>query len=433
MEKRFSISLLASLGLIATLALVPPAAASASGSGAQGVFEQPPGTELLRDIPKNGASTVPNGVKKAIAELQTGPLAGLVNNIRWDEDARQVTVWAFGVTPQVESIFNQQELTGVKVDIRPSVRSKKDIEAAVERLAGKDGTLANGQRVVYASPSADGSSIAVALDKTKLLTSRSIALPTTFEGIPLVITTTDPTAPTARIRTDAPVLTGGYMEGQGLACTTGFPLMRSDGAYANLSADHCSPSPGGWWNWGNSGGPEKVGQSSGQAPSNSDFEIFLGTTSPSVYSLIGDAWTSNVVVPLKGYYTPVQGDSVCYNGARSGTVCGNVVVDTNAYVCYAFLQCYWNFRTEQTDRIPATGNGDSGGPVMSFVQNGDYVDGYGAGIISGMPTADASANCTGEPGSTAAGGRKCSWNLFFAPLYRFTNENSSLWSLLVAP
>lgn len=92
-------------------------------------------------------------------------------------------------------------------------------------------------------------------------------------------------------------------------------------------------------------------------------------------------------------------------------------------MCDAFIQCYWTFRTEQVDKIPATGNGDSGGPVMAFAESADgaTIEGYGAGIISGMQ--NQSATCTGEPGSTATEGRKCSWDLFFAPIYRFANNN----------
>jgi len=57
--------------------------------------------------------------------------------------------------------------------------------------------------------------------------------------------------------------------------------------------------------------------------------------------------------------------------------------------------------TQQISGVPAAGNGDSGGPVYQPISpQGPFA----AGVISGMR--NATATCTGDPGSTAEKGQE---------------------------
>ncbi len=194
------------------------------------------------------------------------------------------------------------------------------------------------------------------------------ALPTTYAGIKLDIEFTAPATPVTRVRTSAPIVTGGYMEGQDSACTTGFPVMRNDGVFGNISGDHCDDGTNNPWKWG-LGGTLVMGISTGQAdPGSTDLEIFLGTASGSFipYIYTGNNNDSSNVLPIRGYYNAAVGDQLCHSGAYSGMVCGNELTSTGVKNCYEFLQCYWLGTTKQVSGLPSVGNGDSGGPAVAF-------------------------------------------------------------------
>ena len=55
---------------------------------------------------------------------------------------------------------------------------------------------------------------------------------------------------------------------------------------------------------------------------------------------------------------------------------------------------------------------------------------YGTGIISGI--SNPSTTCTGDPGSSAENGRKCSSTVLFAPIQRFYEAQNTTQLLIAA-
>ena len=281
-----------------------------------------------------------------------------------------------------------------EVTVEAAAYPRSELDAALEEAIANGGMLANGVQVDSAYAEPDGSLITVTTDPSA---SAMRMAPVELQGIPVAFE--GGTAPVAatRLRTTGQVFAGGYMQGQG-ACTTGFPIRRvADAEPGMLSADHCGAALNASWWWGNAQNVT-VGFTTGWAGGGSDHEIWRQTQNQSVYTLVGASTVSNSVLPIRGYYSAVFGDSVCYNGSRSGTVCNNAVTGTNQAICYIGTgQCYTGLTaTSQTQGIPAAGNGDSGGPVIGF---GNWPDGtpgaYGAGIISGM--VNPGDVCTGDP------------------------------------
>ncbi|MBK4347095.1 hypothetical protein [Lacisediminihabitans changchengi] len=382
----------------------------------------PAGTELQRGLPENATSIIPDQVRLAVAELKASSHRAQLNDFRWDASTQTLNVYVNGDPEAVKGILAKSLSADQKSQIVSASTSKAALSKLIEGLADQDGTMANGQQLVTATPSSDGSTVTIAVDADASTLRDLSARKSQVGGVQLRYESAGAVTPTLRQRNDAPVFTGGLMTGQGYNCTTGFPVIRSDGEYGNVSADHCGHALNGTWYWGYSGNAVHVGTTSGTAGGGSDFEIFRGTTDPSGYTLVGPYNVSNQVAPIVGYYASIAGDQVCYNGSYSGTVCGNDVVETSVYTCYEGLQCYWLTRTHNS--VPAVGNGDSGGPVMGFAAAADgSTEAYGTGIVSGI--IDGTATCTGEPGGTGANDRKCSKDVLFAPIETFVNNNLS--------
>ncbi len=144
------------------------------------------------------------------------------------------------------------------------------------------------------------------------------------------------------------------------------------------------------------------------------------------YVYVG-VYNGNAIAPIAGYTgTPQVGNSVCYTGTQSGQVCSNTVTRVNQYICYSYIpaQCYGGLTvTEQSNGVPAAGNGDSGGPVISAIGGVAYA----SGIISGI--SNPGSNCTGKPSTDT---RKCSTTAIYAPISHFFNNNGGH-AIYVAP
>lgn len=123
---------------------------------------------------------------------------------------------------------------------------------------------------------------------------------------------------------------------------------------------------------------------------------------------IGDNTVSGSTVhPVKGVAGASVGSRVCYSGSLTGTVCGNIVSNTNATVCYgAPYGCYDHLVvTTHEYSTPSAGQGDSGGPAFISTAQGVQA----AGFISGIQ--NATTTCTGD-----SGGRLCSATVFYVPI-----------------
>ena len=345
-----------------------------------------PGASRVAD-----GSGLPSEILPAIAIAQSRRWGGAVNEIVWDRDKRELLIYAASKRAEITSALSSAKTT-VPARVVPAVRSLDEIDVAVRKLVSDTGQLADGTQVAGWYPSYDGGEVTFEVAESSLR-SRSLDLPRQVDGISMNFKfgiTNTPTAP--RIDNTPGVAGGALMQDTKTACTTGFPIIRSqDQEPGNLSADHCGSGMGEEWFWGTTGGTAQehlVGVTGGQAYTGSgmgtDLELFvLGD------SVTGSmAWGTNSsfwYYPINGYFAAVVGQHVCYNGAYSGSVCSNEVTGTNYQACYGLsLPCYRLTRTQHVLGTPAAGNGDSGGPVGItgarpsddrfgwILRNGDY-------------------------------------------------------------
>lgn len=131
---------------------------------------------------------------------------------------------------------------------------------------------------------------------------------------------------------------------------------------------------------------------------------------------------SNDAVGLWGLtYAPIVGDYVVHDGSYSGTVVNNKVTKVNMTVQYAGGARYNGLaETSQQAGVPAAGNGDGGGPVLTVDSTGHV---YASGIISGIDSKNGySASCSGIPISD---GRTCSATVLFTPIFPYLQKTNS--------
>lgn len=367
------------------------------------------------------AESSPTNVTPATAQAVSAAWAiDGVNEVVWDGETQVVTVYTSGDVSRAARHL-EKVAAGVKVEVVKSYRSVAELEKIVRQFTDEFGQFSDGAQLGGWYSSRDGSQIHLEV-ADEAFKSSDTNIPRNVDGVMIDVTFGVEYESALRIDNTAGVAGGALMQGQGSACTTGFPIGRSDGAVGNLSADHCGSGMGNDWMWGTS--THLVGVTSGQAytgPSSStDLEMYVLGDSSAAY--IG--WGSHVswgYLPINGYFAAAVGYDICYSGAFSGSVCLNEVTTTNQFVCYGLsLSCYAVTRTEQASGSPAVGNGDSGGPAgLVTTRPSDGRTGfYGTGIISGMT--NASSTCAGEPSSST---RECSDVALFAPVEKFINNN----------
>lgn len=117
----------------------------------------------------------------------------------------------------------------------------------------------------------------------------------------------------------------------------------------------------------------------------------------------------------KGASDPYVGMLVCTSGALSGARCDIRVVATGVwYYLPSGVQVVNQAKAEQISLLSASGEGDSGGPVFSLVNN--YADVWARGIISAGDD-NTSVACTGyyKFGEYV---RRCYWRMYFGTIQR---------------
>lgn len=297
--------------------------------------------------------------------------------------------------------------------------SRSDVENESWQLASSQKKI-NGRTVISAGPNADSSAIQVILEGSRH-EARELHAAGKFAKYPVEITYN--AAPLASSRASdpaAPHWGGADMStpgepGYSIHCTTGFGIGYMSGSTLvteHLTADHCGPT-GSQWGTGNHSSHPILGTMQNTSAVGTDSKRMTGAQwGPVVYG--GDP-LSNTGIGIKGAVTPILNDMYCYSGSQSGIVCGNKVGSMNQTVCYGVSgPCYRNqVYTDQVDNIPASGQGDSGGPVLAN-RNGSA---YAAGVISGMW--NYSDQCTGY------GERLCSVHNILAPIEGFFQDNPS--------
>ncbi|WP_307485766.1 hypothetical protein [Microbacterium trichothecenolyticum] len=365
----------------------------------------------------------------AVTDILAADTGRSINTVTWDQNRDVLHFFAYGADEDLRSLIDSSIPADQDWDIVPAVRPIGEVEAIIEKIAADSSVLPAGVTFVSGTPAPDGASITIGVQSTSSSRLHSTLLPQEILDVPVTFITKERATTTTRVRNAAPLVAGGYMQGPAsagtMACSTGFPVLRNqDNQYNMLTADHCTDLQGASWTWGT--GTHTVGRSTFQAPGDTDLELFIEPGSLSAWVFAGSYNDATSVLPIRGYVAPVGGNNVCYSGSRSGLVCSNVLESADTFNCVAAFQCYWVRWSTQSAGTPAAGNGDSGGPVIQLArrESDNTVGAYGVGAISMIP-GGSSATCTGDPGSTAEGGRKCSANVGFAPLSRWASAQST--------
>lgn len=382
------------------------------------VTDTPPfEVDIVNSLPKRTETPLPPVVQQKLGEI--GSKSGSIDTAVWDDEQAVLTLYASGDILAVQTrakLF----LKGVTTRVVESLHTRVEVDQAIADLVVNPKSSDGLGYVAFAKPAPDGSYIEVGITGSGV--SNFGGLRNSFD-IPLRLVTTEPLLPSTRYRQTTPVFGGQYMDNTTNSCTTGFWVAKiSTMAQSMLTADHCATSTGETWYYGSGGNTRTVGVSQGQAPGSSDLELYSAGSPSNItgHVMTGNYNNSNSVSPIRGYYNAsVVGGSVCYSGSRTGLVCQNEVTYVNAAACYSPSQCYLGMTyTSQVNGTPAAGDGDSGGPVISVLSGGHV---YASGLISG--TVLGSPTCTGDPGSDAQNGRRCSAHAIFAPVHVFFNFN----------
>lgn len=318
------------------------------------------------------------------------------------------------------------------------MHSKRDVDTALELIAKVGGQIAPDVRVVtaYAPPAAGELIISVEGDLAVAEVAAKQILARSATAIPVRIEASPGISPALRNVHSSIRFAGAYMRLPGVSsCSTAYKIGEiATGNQGMISADHCGTGTTGTWYYSSSSAAAaEISSYSGMltiSPFTFDMGVWTGGAGSSsfyAYVFTGDYLDVGTLSAVKGSSTPVVNDEVCYSGAFSGNVCGNVITATGILTCYTVTMCYQGQAfTSQVSNIEAVGNGDSGGPVYTGVTGGVRAAGIISGIVGG------SATCTGEPGSTVSGGRKCSPVAIYAPINLGLNSTTG-WGLYYIP
>lgn len=418
----------AALGVLAMCAIASTPAVASDGDSATGSSsdiantssiplipggDAPKGADVQATLPEEYASSMP-----AEATLKLTSIPG-IDSATWRDGV--LTLYTASSRSALVGLA-EKKLTDVKVRVLPAAHSRAEIDRALESIVFDPNLVRSGAYVVTAVPSDDLSSIDVQVTGGPASLYAEV---TSWDGIPVTFSETEEVSLNTRVRTTAPVYGGQYMTDGTWACTNAFWVVNTTTSVrSNLSAEHCATAAGQTWYYGGNPNPARVlGVSQGQAAGASDLELYSDPAfvNGTGWVLTGAYNNNTSISPIRGAVAPVVGNSVCYSGSRSGLVCQNVIDSVGLPACYAPTQCYLGMVfTTQVNGVPASGDGDSGGPVIA-VQPGGHV--YAVGVTSGGQFPLLST-CTGDPGGTGANDRKCSVGNIFAPLAMFFSNNS---------
>jgi hypothetical protein len=296
----------------------------------------------------------------------------------------------------------RQIVAGAPVRVHPAAYTEVDLVAQAQRAAQLPGVTQTGPKV-------DGSGLLVKVSSTAprstLDALRGIV------SVPYDLSVKEPARLGAFNKVnDMPSFWGGariIWQPTGAMCSTAFAVKPAGEPAKMLTAGHCRP-------WGSSfdnftdGGGDVMGTASHQAHFR---DTVLIDTKVAGRIYIGN-FDSNVSRPVKDAFLSFVGDSVCRSSSFSNQMCGLKVVATNQSVSACSSEGCWSaspmVEAEQVNDLSAGGNGDSGGAVFSFRNDGG-VNARGSFSASD----DGEVACTGVP---TQAGRSCTTGMFYADI-----------------
>lgn len=341
-----------------------------------------------------------------------------------DPAANMVDLYWNGPLPtSVAAVVKRSAVRGTRTRVHSAPHSLRQLLAAQKSVVST--LTSRGLAFASVGPKVDGTGLTVAMPARSLTAMSSAAL-TGSSGVPVTVTEGSPSTLADRFEDTEPFFGGDYMQAAvdaGPSCSTGFAVQNSTAERFLLTASHCSPSGTGTWFTGEGPFQETIGSVAGWDGSNDAMIIATSST--------GSVWTgasledppNQGVLAVNGAGDPTVGELDCTDGAWSGEECGVQVVATNLIIescedpvnmvgCSTYSDMV---QAEQQDRISAGGNGDSGGPVFTVINNGANA----RGTLTAVDVFDAMAPCNGVP---TEDGRHCSWRVFFPDVLGELND-----------
>ncbi|MFF5248135.1 hypothetical protein ACFY3V_27940 [Streptosporangium sp. NPDC000095] len=306
----------------------------------------------------------------------------------------ELRVYWKGSTPRSVRDLLGQVRQEVPVSVLSAAYSARELEREMNRLIRTSGDV-----ITAIAPNVDGSGLTVSgadfgLTRSKVADS---AVPVTVEaGVkPTLATRWD----------DSPPWWGGAAwrnASTGGGCSTGFAVTYG-GTSRMLSAGHC----------GDAGqtATDPTGQVIGSiSPDNNGLDVLLinGTSAGRVFNNNVGSTSPEFSTSVIGTTSSYVGLWVCTSGAYSGTNCTIQVQQVGVTINVGYL-ITGTVRAEQSARLNAVGQGDSGGPV-EVVNSANTSQVYAAGVNTAIDGGTA-VPCTGY----VTTGRICAWRMYYSP------------------
>lgn len=359
--------------------------------------------------------------------------------VEWIAEEEKAVVWWHGEVPAEVNAFVSAAAEVVPVEVASMNYSIPELNAAAQEILEASAEAEFGINLV--STNTDGSGLTVSFEEQQdadlVIGARRGALTSDVLGatevFPVTVEIGGVVSQTADDRlTPAVPYAGGtrmYATYTGSGCTSAFavkitaPMPDRNKPTGMMTAQHCGNWGPGVWATSNGvfyGYKASEYSSTGRDSSvlvNDQTKSGVADTYPLYYPMMyggGVSGASRFVVVAGA--TPVVGADWCYSGSYSGGVCGNIVNSVNNFVNYSSAATNVGplVQTTQANGIPAAGNGDSGGPAISYSNAGTTAV-TATGIISGIR--GGSPACTGVPGGAGDNDRKCSTVVLTSPIY----------------
>lgn len=381
-------------------------------------------------------------LERVIDRIKAATTAGLGGvSIDPEHDTLHLA-WKGAVPGTVRREVDGARARGMTVDVTAAPYTEKQLDAEVTRLSRLP--LAAG-RTLQLSAKPDGSGLDVGVSGLPAGTSTAAArqlVPALQDSeVPLSVKTVP--APTFAARGyDTPFFWGGsYIERwlsnspAGNSCSSSFGVTgNNSSATYLLTAAHCGE---GEWrsvtllNGDGTTTQQTYGSTISTRRSTSlDAEVIFTPNGAGGSVYVGDSINfdtgslgSNSGIPVDSTADSPSGALVCTSGSFSGTICNirvtlvNVTITINPATNGVSTIQHLNFGVKENDGtgiLAAVGQGDSGGPVFSIINNRAIA----RGVISAMRTGTGwTAPCAGW----AALNRVCANNVYYGDLNTLTS------------
>jgi hypothetical protein len=311
------------------------------------------------------------------------PAGSGFTDLRVDPAGNAVTVyWKGPVSTGINRVIADARARGIRVSVVRAAYSATELDAQVDLIL-RDARSASGGRVVSVTKYVDGRGVEVGVSGIPGHQALGSGLPhlqqarragnvTVVKGEPFIEFTRE---------ADTPPYWGGalmFRDNYSAGCSTGFATYWPAGNEKFLStAGHCGTLGSIW----TSGAGSVIGRVQHK---NTAHDAMFIRTAPAARIYWGPAvfFGRQSSKPVKGQSQNNNGDFVCLSGALTGAVCSAEIDNRNIVRCLPVGGCVNLIGAIPRDpTLFVSGQGDSGGPVVTLTDNNAGV--IARGTISG--------------------------------------------------